>query len=265
MSDTSIEPSKKRRPTKESHPRSSRRTPKDSSEPLVPSQPIKPPRKTDKKPIRPKTKDNDPTRESVTTDSGIVIHTNGISHFTPNADHIYLISEPPGEPYYIARIMEFLYLDDDAGDIDLPVSSTTGKKVKSIRVNWFYRPQDISHKTQTDTRCLYATMHSDVNPISAVRGVCTVRHRSEIANREFEEFKRGEDNFWFSRLHDRYIQRGYDVVPVAEITNVPDRVGEVLREKWKYVVVENGAKKELCMDPRRCTKCGEWCRKYSLK
>ena len=180
-------------------------------------------------------------------------------------DHIYLVSEPPGEPYYIARIMEFIYLDSKStihpDKHELPISSTTGRPVKSIRVNWFYRPQDISHKTQMDTRSLYATMHSDVCPISAVRGLCTVLHRSEIPNREFEEYKRGDDHFYFSRLHDRYIQRNYDVVPVGEITNVPDRVGEVLREKWKYVVVENGAKKELCMEPRRCTKCGEWCRR----
>ena len=162
--------------------------------------------------------------------------------------------------------MEFLYVDPFMAslpeNVDLPTSSVNGRKIKQIRVNWFYRPQDISHKTHTDTRCLYATMHSDVNPISAVRGLCTVRHRSEIPNREFEEYKKGDDQFWFSRLHDRYIQRNYDVVPTGEITNVPERVGEVLREKWRYVVVESGAKKELCMEPRRCTKCGEWCRRY---
>src|SRR5271156_3806546 len=98
-----------------------------------------------------------------------------------NLDHIYLISEPPGEPYYIARIMEFIYLDPEKESLpeysELPISSTTRRKVKSLRVNWFYRPQDISHKTQTDPRSLYATMHSDINTISAVRGLCTVRHR----------------------------------------------------------------------------------------
>lgn len=161
--------------------------------------------------------------------------------------------------------MEFIYVDPEESSAmesaDFPISSSTGRKVKALRVNWFYRPQDISHKTHTDTRCLYATMHSDVNPISVVRGLCTIRHRSEIPNQEFEDYKKGENNFWFSRLHDRYIQRNYDVIPTTEVTNVPDRVGEVLREKWKYVVVENGAKKELCIEPRRCTKCGEWCRR----
>jgi BAH domain len=155
--------------------------------------------------------------------------------------------------------MEFIYADSTS-TASLPVSSTTGRKVKAMRVNWYYRPQDISHKKHTDKRCLYASMHSDVNVLSAVRGVCTVRHRSELAHREFEEYRRRDDCFWWARLHDRYIQRNYDVIPVGEVTNVPERVGEALREKWKYVVVENGAKKELCQDPRRCTKCGEWCR-----
>jgi len=226
--------------------------------------------KKEKKPEKRPAKPNmvlDRDRETVVTESGLILHPNGISSFCVMLmlDHIYLISEPPGEPYYIARIMEFIYLDPKIPTVpehgDLPISSTTRRRVKAVRVNWFYRPQDISHKTHTDTRCLYATMHSDVNPIYAIRGLCTVRHRSEISNREFEEYKRGENNFWFSRLHDRYIQRNYDVIPVAEITNVPDRVGEVLRERWKYVVLENGAKKELCQEPRRCTKCGEWCRR----
>jgi BAH domain len=177
-------------------------------------------------------------------------------------DHIYLLSEPPGEPYYIARIMEFIYLDPSTSTTaPLPLSSLTHRPVKSLRVNWFYRPQDISHKTHVDTRMLFATMHSDICPISSVRGLCTVRHRSEIPNRDFEEYKRSENNFWFTRLHDRYIQRNYDVLPVEEVRNVPERVAEVLRSQWRYVFVEFGGKKELCMEPRRCTKCGEWCRR----
>jgi BAH domain len=209
----------------------------------------------------------DPNCETVITENGLALHPNGMAYILhlSELDHVYLLSEPPGEPYYIARIMEFLYLDPALSskpeNDDLPLSSTTGLKVKSIRVNWFYRPQDISHKMQPDTRSLYATMHSDVNPISTVRGVCKILHRSEIPNHKFEEYKKGENNFWFSRLHDRYIQRNYDVVPTSEITNVPEHVGAVLRETWKYVIVENGAKKELCMEPRKCTKCGEWCRR----
>jgi BAH domain len=241
-----------------------------------PSSEVEPPRKgRPKAAVKPEKKvfkvkpefRNGETVETVVTEHGHVIHQNGLCLGRVNADvdHIYLISEPPGEPYYIARVMEFIYMDPHSTQpehTDYPVSNTTGRKVKAVRVNWLYRPRDISHKHHSDTRCLYATMHSDVNPISAVRAVCTVRHRSEIPNREFEAYKRADNQFWFSRLHDRYIQRNYDVVPTSEITNVPDRVGEVLREKWKFVVVESTAKKELCQEPRRCAKCTEWCRRY---
>lgn len=41
-------------------------------------------------------------------------------------DHIYLVSEPPEEPYYLARIMEFLQLTNN--DATQPIDS--------IRVNW---------------------------------------------------------------------------------------------------------------------------------
>src|SRR5579859_6844044 len=260
---------KDKRSSSRGPPRTSRRIAKQEDvEPQAADMPRAKVVKKEKKQMKsqPKKHLDDPDRETVITESGLVLHPNGtIFKFFINSDHIYLLAEPAGEPYYIARIMEFIYADAHRPEfMDLPVSSTTGKQVKTIRVNWFYRPQDISHKTQPDSRCLYATMHSDVNPLSTVRGKCTIRHRAEIPNREFEEYKRGENNFWFSRLHDRYIQRSYDVVPVGEVTNVPDRVGEVLREKWKYVVVENGAKKELCMEPRRCTKCGEWCRRYPI-
>ena len=253
--------------------RSSRRialkeTPEDAELP-PPKRATKPqPQKEKKKHAAQPSQSPDADRETVVTDHGYTVHPNGKPPkngeqvFSNRAiDHVYLLSEPPGEPYYIARIMEFIYAEPST-EADLPVSSTTGRKIKSMRVNWFYRPQDISHKKHTDKRCLYASMHSDVNVLSAVRGVCTVRHRTEFSNnREFEEYRRGEDNFWFARLHDRYIQRNYDVIPVEEVTNVPARVSEVLREKWKYVVLENGAKKELCQEPRKCTKCSEWCRR----
>ncbi|KAK8219783.1 putative PHD type zinc finger protein with BAH domain-containing protein [Zalaria obscura] len=52
-------------------------------------------------------------------------------------DHVYLVCEPPGDPYYLCRIMEFLHVK--SGDASSPVDS--------LRVNWFYRPRDcLSHK-----------------------------------------------------------------------------------------------------------------------
>ena len=45
--------------------------------------------------------------------------------------------------------MEFLHSNNDP---NLPIDS--------LRVNWYYRPKDIHRKT-TDTRVVFATMHSD--------------------------------------------------------------------------------------------------------
>ncbi|OLL21929.1 Lid2 complex component snt2 [Neolecta irregularis DAH-3] len=159
-------------------------------------------------------------------------------------DCVYLICEPPQEPYYLARIMEFTRSDNSIPKID------------SIRVNWFYRPRDI-HRSHSDNRYLFSTMHSDVCPLSSVRGKCQIKHRSEIA--DLEEYKKSEDCFYYERMFDRYIQRHYEVVPTKDIRNVPENVGTVLRDRWKFVAVEQGKGKDLCMQQRGCTKCGSWC------
>ncbi|CAI4216563.1 unnamed protein product [Parascedosporium putredinis] len=74
----------------------------------------------------------------------------------PN-DHVYLVCEPPGEPYYVGRIMEFLHIGNDAS-----------KPIDALRINWYYRPKDIGRRVQ-DTRLLFATMHSDISPLTALR------------------------------------------------------------------------------------------------
>ncbi|SPN97114.1 related to PHD finger protein [Cephalotrichum gorgonifer] len=98
----------------------------------------------------------------------------------PN-DYVYLVCEPPGEPYYIGRIMEFLHHGND-----------TTKPVDALRINWFYRPKDIGRRVQ-DTRLLFATMHSDISPLTALRGKCDIRHRSEI--KSLDEFRKTPDCF----------------------------------------------------------------------
>ncbi|EMR11565.1 hypothetical protein PNEG_00009 [Pneumocystis murina B123] len=160
-------------------------------------------------------------------------------------DTIYLVSEPPGEPYYLARIMEFTSMNND------PDSS-----INAIRVNWFYRPRDVQKKTN-DSRQLFASMHSDICPLSAYRGKCRIFHKDEIENHD--EYRKIPNSFYYDRLFDRYIYRYYEVVPIHKVTNVPDRVKEVLRQEWKYVIVEIGRGKELAMQHRGCKRCGNWC------
>ncbi|KAL5594467.1 hypothetical protein BROUX41_001400 [Berkeleyomyces rouxiae] len=160
-------------------------------------------------------------------------------------DHVYLVSEPPGEPYYLGRVMEFMHAGND-----------TKNPIDAIRVNWYYRPKDIGKRVQ-DTRLLLATMHSDVSPLSTIRGKCHIMHKSEIAS--LEEYKKTPDSFWYERLYDRYIQKHYDLIPTDSIINVPERVKRVLDEHWKFVLVEQGRGRELTAAMKLCKKCGGYC------
>ncbi|KAJ5573440.1 uncharacterized protein N7459_007867 [Penicillium hispanicum] len=157
-------------------------------------------------------------------------------------DHVYLICEPPGEPYYLARIMEFLpsKTEEDDGTIE------------AIRVNWYYRPRDIQRHSP-DPRLLYASMHSDTCPLSSLRGKCDIRHVSEID--DMNTFKRSRDSFWYDKMFDRYIHRLYDVIPTKDVINVPANVKKVLDERWKFILVEVGKGKELTGAVKTCKRC----------
>ncbi|KAG5986082.1 hypothetical protein E4U54_005626 [Claviceps lovelessii] len=163
----------------------------------------------------------------------------------PN-DHVYLVCEPPGEPYYLGRVMEFV--QSPGGD--------DSRRVQSVRINWFYRPKDIGRKT-TDTRLVFATMHSDVSPLTALRGKCWIRHRGEID--DMESYRKMPDCFWYEKLYDRYIQKNYDLVPTSTIVNVPDKVKKVLDERWQFVLVEQGRSKELTSAVKLCKRCTGYC------
>ncbi|KAM0819611.1 putative Lid2 complex component snt2 [Seiridium cardinale] len=160
-------------------------------------------------------------------------------------DHVYLVCEPPGEPYYLGRIMEFLHVQND-----------NSKPVDALRINWYYRPKDIG-KRVNDTRNVFATMHSDISPLTALRGKCEIRHKAEISN--MEEYRKTPDCFWFEKLYDRYIQKHYDVIPCSQIVNVPERVKKVLDERWKYILVEQGRSKEFTSAVKLCKRCSGYC------
>ncbi|KAH0544478.1 hypothetical protein FGG08_001376 [Glutinoglossum americanum] len=159
-------------------------------------------------------------------------------------DHVYLICEPPGEPYYLARIMEFLHIENEPS---LPIDS--------LRVNWYYRPRDIQRKVN-DTRVVFASMHSDTCPLTSLRGKCQIRHRSEID--DIDEYRKSKDRFWYEKMFDRYIHRYYEVIPTCQVINVPARVKKVLDERWKFVIVEIGRGKELTSDVKSCKRCAQY-------
>ncbi|THC96236.1 hypothetical protein EYZ11_004270 [Aspergillus tanneri] len=146
-------------------------------------------------------------------------------------DHVYLICEPPGEPYYLARIMEFI-----------PSKNVPSGPIEALRVNWYYRPRDIQRKV-ADTRLVFASMHSDTCPLTSLRGKCQITHLSEIE--DFDEYRKTRDCFWYDKMFDRYIHRYYEVIPTKKVINVPANVKKVLDGRWRYVLVEIGKRKEL--------------------
>ena len=164
---------------------------------------------------------------------------------------MYLICEPPGEPYYLARIMEFLHVDNDR---DQPVDS--------LRVNWFFRPRDIQRKVN-DTRAVFASMQSDTCPITSLRGKCRVVHKSEVDN--VDDYRKLKDSFYYEKMFDRYIHRYYEVIPTRSVINVPAKVKKVLDERWRYVVVEIGRGKDLTSAIKSCKRCNGYCAKSGTR
>ncbi|KAL8717171.1 MAG: hypothetical protein Q9225_005562 [Loekoesia sp. 1 TL-2023] len=160
-------------------------------------------------------------------------------------DHVYLVCEPPGEPYYLARIMEFLHTKNDHS---LPIDA--------LRVNWYYRPRDIQRKVN-DTRVVFASMHSDTCPLTSLRGKCHIAHRHDIDN--LDDYRKVKDSFWYEKMFDRYIHRYYEVIPTSQVINVPARVKKVLDERWRFVIVEQGRGKELTSAIKSCKRCGGYC------
>lgn len=144
--------------------------------------------------------------------------------------------------------MEFLHVQND-----------NSRPVEAIRINWYYRPKDIGRKS-TDTRMVFATMHSDISPLTALRGKCQIHHKAEIPN--MDAYRKTPDSFWYDKLYDRYIQKNYDLIPTRSIVNVPANVKKVLDERWKYVLVEQGRGKELTSAVKLCKRCTGYCARY---
>jgi hypothetical protein len=128
--------------------------------------------------------------------------------------------------------------------------------VEALRMNWVYRPRDVQ-RHNNDTRLVYATMHSDICPLNALRGKCYVSHRTEID--DLEEFRKNPDHFWFNQAFDRFIHRWYEVIPTSQIINVPEKVKQALDERWRYVVVEASKVKELTSAVKLCKRCVGYC------
>ena len=135
----------------------------------------------------------------------------------------------------------------------LPIRNEPGAPIDAVRVNWYYRPKDIQRKVQ-DTRVVFASMHSDVCPLTSLRGKCQILHISEIP--DLDAYRKVRDSFWYEKLYDRYMHRYYEIIPTSRVINVPQHVKKVLDERWRFVLVEIGRGKELTSAVKTCKRCG---------
>ncbi|KAM9910086.1 hypothetical protein OXX69_004818 [Metschnikowia pulcherrima] len=189
-------------------------------------------------------------------------------------DYIYMVSEPPGEPYYIGRIMGFKRKDEKPAEKE--VESATEYM---FQIQWFYRPRDISKHT-LDSRLLFASMHSDSCPLSSFRGLLTVLHKSDVefyfrplnsTQTALEYYASFPNCFYFDKLYDRYILKFYDVVKTSTLLSHIDNAANcsrnfilALNKRFEFVSMEGARTKSFLNNfsstsSTHCDVCAEWC------
>jgi hypothetical protein len=136
------------------------------------------------------------------------------------------------------------------------INNDTTQPLEALRLNWYYRPKDIGRKVN-DTRQVFASMHTDVNPLTAIRGKCEIKHKSQVEN--MDAFRASKDCFYFEKLYDRYIHRYYEVVPTKAVINLPENVKKVLNERWAYILAETNRAKEYTTASKSCKRCKRYC------
>ena len=161
-------------------------------------------------------------------------------------ESIYMVSESPGEPYYIGRIVEFLPKPEFANEILEAEDKVTKYPVRffNVKMNWYYRPRDIKEGISTfNSRQVYASLHEDICPIHSYRGKCTVVHKDELKDvlpNEREEIVRS-NVFYFDSLFDRYTHQYYKVFTTGKLlnnfTSIPSFL-YALEKRYRYVFVE---------------------------
>lgn len=178
-------------------------------------------------------------------------------------DYIYMVSEPPGEPYYIGRVMGF---KRKSGEPDLRVASDF-----VFQIQWFYRPRDISKNT-SDSRVLFASMHSDTCPLASYRGIVMVKHKSEIEKvGTLEKYTAQPNCFYFDKLFDRYMIKFYDIITTASLLRYIDNEANnsrnyilAINKRFEYIFMEASRTKQFvgnfeAASSSHCDVCGEWC------
>ncbi|TPX60050.1 hypothetical protein PhCBS80983_g02085 [Powellomyces hirtus] len=161
-------------------------------------------------------------------------------------DFVYLAPDVANEPYYVGRVLE------------ITVQKLPGKQQTFVKLGWFYRPKDVlpgGNKKNHDPRLLLASMHSDINPVSSIRGKCRVSHIHHV--KDLDQWKEEDDCFYYEQLYDRYTHRVYDVVPLELVMNLPTEVSRALCD-YKFILVESGKASDFT-ERRVCNSCDRWC------
>ncbi|KAJ2780506.1 putative PHD type zinc finger protein with BAH domain-containing protein [Coemansia javaensis] len=201
-------------------------------------------------------------------------------------DYVYMVPEQD-DPYHIGRIMAFVYVPrvrqprpllssvaaqrqlTDQEDTPTPSPTPTaasssggggsGSSRLCVRVAWFQRGSEVltTRVRAKETRLLVATMHTDINPVGAIRARCYVRHEAEIE--DMGAWKSRPDHYYYSQLFDRYSTRFYDIVPVSHIRNAPQEVLQKLRDTYEFIFAEPQKISDLTSTRRACTVCAKWC------
>ncbi|SGZ51227.1 CIC11C00000004798 [Sungouiella intermedia] len=194
-------------------------------------------------------------------------------------DYIYMVSEPPGEPYYVGRIMGFKRKVKGESDRKSEIEDA---KNYVFEIQWFYRPRDISKNT-SDSRLLFASMHSDTCPLSSFRGRVMVKHRLDVEafytpptdqtkyTTAVEYYSSFPNCFYFDKLFDRYMIKFYDIIKTSTLLCYVDNAANnskhyllALNKRFEFVFMEASRTKQFINNfhstsSSHCDICAEWC------
>lgn len=155
-------------------------------------------------------------------------------------DCIYMLCEPPTEPFYLAKVIGF-----SVKNLDLMVS-----------VVWFYRARDLNRRC-SDSRLVYASLQRDTCPVSSYRGHINVQHKASV--KDVRLFRKAPDTFYFDKFYDRYMYKMYEMIPTDSLQNLTPNYQLALNKRFEFIFVENGKANDLFAEPKHCDKCLEWC------
>lgn len=197
-------------------------------------------------------------------------------------DHIYMVSEPPGEPYYIGRIIKFVARKEFQSIIEQArdVNTSFPAVYFQLQMNWYYRPRDIHDNPQNvNPRILYASLHNDVCPIHSFRGKCHVLYEKDFESVEhLAEYTAKPNNFYFNQLFDRFTLKYYQIESTKKIFQQFGKLNyfKALASKFPYVFYEEkfplsnifekyvcGIKSDDQTWDSRCKECTDWCQNAS--